>query len=333
MYNKRQTQVLILEDSIKKGRQYMPIVINTNLPAAQSLMQEGIFVMPAERASVQDIRPLKIAILNIMPTKEQTERQLMRLLANSPLQIEVVLLHPATHRSKNTSVEHLDEFYKTFSEIKGEMFDGFIITGAPVEQIPFKEVTYWKELEKIMEWSRHNVYATLYICWAAMAGLNYHYGIEKHLLDEKLSGIFAHTKSETYKPILRGFDDVFYAPHSRYTEVRKDDILKNNSLDILCESEKAGVYIVSAKHGRELFVTGHPEYTQNTLKAEYERDVKKGLDIKMPENYFTDNDPKKPVVVKWRGHGNLLFYNWLNYYVYQETPYDIKNIADEEESG
>ncbi len=310
----------------------MPIVINTKLPAAQILAQEGIFVMPLERAAVQDIRPLRIVILNIMPTKEQTERQLMRLLANSPLQIEIVLLHPATHRSKNTSEEHLEAFYKTFDDIKDEHYDGLIITGAPVELMPFEEVTYWYELQKIMEWSKHNVYATMHICWAAQAGLYYHFGVPKHTLREKLSGIFSHTKAKDYTPVLRGFDDVFWAPHSRYTEVRREEILGKPGLEILCEGEESGVYIVSDKKGRQLFITGHPEYTKNTLRAEYDRDIAKGLDIDMPKNYFTDDDPQKEVTVKWRGHANLLFYNWLNYYVYQETPYDLAAITDEKEA-
>lgn len=311
----------------------MPIVINTKLPAAQVLAQEGIFVMPVERAAIQDIRPLRIAILNIMPTKEKTEQQLMRLLANSPLQIEVVLLYPATHQSKNTSEEHLDLFYKTFEDIKDEYYDGLIITGAPVEQIPFEDVTYWKELSEIMKWSRHNVYATMYICWAALAGLYYHYGIEKYQLDQKLFGIFKYTKAKNYMPILRGFDDTFWAPQSRHSDVRRRDIERHPKLEILCEGEDSGVYIASARDGRSLFVTGHPEYTANTLRAEYERDVAKGLSIAMPENYFTDDDPSKEVVVKWRGHGNLLFYNWLNYYVYQKTPYNLEAIREAEEQN
>ncbi len=311
----------------------MPININMDLPAAKTLAQEGIFVMPQDRAALQDIRPLRIAILNIMPTKERTEAQLMRLLANSPLQVEIVLLHPATHTSKNTSIEHLEEFYKTFEDVKHQHFDGLIITGAPVEQMPFEQVSYWRELEEIMAWSLHNVYATMHICWAAQAGLYYHYGIEKYPLSEKLTGIFRHTKAETYKPILRGFDDVFWAPHSRYTEVRGEDILAHPKLEILCEGEKSGVYIVSAKHGRQLFVTGHPEYTKNTLRMEYERDMAKGLDIAPPEDYFTDGEPENEVVVKWRGHANLLFNNWLNYYVYQETPFDIAAIEKVEDKN
>ncbi len=310
----------------------MPININTKLPAARTLAKEGIFVMPDEKAKIQDIRPLRIAILNIMPTKEQTETQLLRLLANSPLQIEVVFLRPATHQSKNTPAAYLKAFYKTFEEVRHERFDGMIITGAPVEKIPFEQVTYWQELMDIMEWTRSNVYAVMYICWAAQAGLNYHYGIEKHFLDQKLSGVFQHTRLQEHYPILRGFDDVFWAPHSRYTEVRREDIVDNPYLQIMCESEESGVYIVSAKKGRRLFVTGHPEYTTNTLRAEYDRDLKKGMDIEMPRHYFTDDDPTKDVIVKWKAHSNLLFCNWLNYYVYQETPYDLEAILPEEDA-
>lgn len=304
----------------------MPIIIDNRLPAATTLAKEGIFVMPSDKAVVQDIRPQRIAILNIMPTKEQTEAQLIRLMANTPLQIEVVLLRTETHKSKNTSREHLDMFYQTFSDVQNEHFDGLIITGAPVEHMPFEDVNYWDELVAIMEWSKRNVYATMFICWAAQAALNYLYGVEKRFLDKKLSGIFKHYKTQSYKPILRGFDDHFWVPHSRYTEVDREDILANPNLEILCEGEKSGVYIVSAKKGRQLFVTGHPEYTANTLRKEYERDLAKGLDIEMPENYFTDDDPAKEVIVKWRAHANLLFCNWLNYYVYQETPYNIKDI-------
>lgn len=306
----------------------MPINIDTRLPAAATLAKEGIFVMPSDRAVAQDIRPLKLAVLNIMPTKEQTEAQLIRLLANTPLQIEVELLRTATHKSKNTPEEHLNMFYKTFDEISGDRYDGLIITGAPVEHMPFEEVNYWDELTDIMEWSKNNVYATMYICWAAQAGLYYHYGIDKQPLEKKLSGIYKHFKAPEYKPILRGFDDQFWAPHSRYTEVKKDEILKNPQLEILCEGEKSGPYIISAKNGRRLFITGHPEYTANTLRQEYERDIEKGLDIAVPENYFTDDDPKKPVLTKWRAHANLLFCNWLNYYVYQETPYDLGSIRE-----
>ncbi|MEG2957131.1 MAG: homoserine O-succinyltransferase [Christensenellaceae bacterium] len=308
----------------------MPININSNLPAARTLAQEGIFTMPFEIAEKQDIRPLRIAVLNIMPTKEQTETQLMRLLANSPLQVEVVLLHPATHISKNTSIEYLNTFYQTFDDVKDQKFDGLIITGAPVEQIPFEQVTYWEELKKIMEWSRRNVYSTLHICWAAQAGLYYHYGVPKYPLENKLSGVFLHKRTDDNKALLRGFDDVFWAPHSRHTYVKKVDVLQHTELDILCEFGEDGLYIVSGKKGRQIFVTGHPEYDPNTLKAEYIRDLSKGLDMAMPKNYFMDNNPEKPPIVRWRAHANLLFNNWLNYYVYQETPYDLESIRNEE---
>ncbi|MGI6154261.1 MAG: homoserine O-acetyltransferase MetA [Christensenellaceae bacterium] len=308
----------------------MPININEKLPAAKTLAQEGIFIMPTSRAVTQDIRPLRIAILNIMPTKEQTETQLMRLLANTPLQVEVVLLHPATHIPKNTSIEYLNAFYQTFDEVKHQKFDGLIITGAPVEQIPFEDVTYWKELEEIMLWAKTNVYATMFICWAALAGLYFHYGIEKYPLEKKLSGVFLHSRIETTKPILRGFDDYFWAPHSRYTDVKKEDVAKNEKLIILAESDES-LYLVSAKHGRRLFVLGHPEYDAHTLKGEYERDVTKGIKPEVPKNYYPGDDPSKEPIVCWRGHSNLLFYNWLNYYVYQETPYDVSAIPPEQE--
>ncbi len=310
----------------------MPITINPKLPAATTLAKENIFVMGDDRAKTQDIRPLRIAVLNIMPTKEQTETQLIRLLANSPLQVEIVLLHPETHVSKNTSAEYLRTFYKTFSDIKHEKYDGLIITGAPVEQIPFEEVNYWDELKEILEWSKKNVYSTMHICWAAQAGLYYHYGIKKYMLEEKLSGIFEHSTPEIKPNILRGFDDSFFAPHSRHTEVRKQDIINNEKLTLLCEGKESGVYIVSARNGRQLFVTGHPEYTKETLKGEYVRDINKGMEIEPPKNYFTDDDMEKEIVVKWRGHANLLFNNWLNYYVYQETPYDLAAIKNEEEN-
>lgn len=308
----------------------MPININSNLPAAKVLAQEGIFTMPFERARKQDIRPLRIAILNIMPTKEQTETQLMRLLANSPLQSEIVLLHPATHVSKNTSIEHLNTFYQTFDDVKDQKFDGLIITGAPVEKIPFEEVTYWDELTEIMDWSRKNVYSTMHICWAAQAGLYYHHGVQKHSLDQKLSGIYLHKRTDNNNPLMRGFDNVFYAPHSRHSFVKMSDVKECSELNILCEFGENGLYLVSAKRGRQIFVTGHPEYDANTLKMEYVRDLAKGMDVPMPVNYFTDNDPKKPPLVRWRGHANLLFNNWLNYYVYQETPYDLQAIKNEE---
>ncbi|MEA4853949.1 MAG: homoserine O-succinyltransferase [Christensenella sp.] len=309
----------------------MPININSKLPAARTLAQEGIFTMPLERAVQQDIRPLRIVILNIMPTKEQTETQLIRLLANSPIQVEVVLLHPATHVSKNTPIEYLNTFYKTFDDIKDEKYDGLIITGAPVEMIPFEEVTYWEEMERIMKWSLTNVYSTMHICWAAQAGLYYHYGIQKYPFEHKLSGVYLHKRIQNNRPLLRGFDDEFWAVHSRNTYIKKTDIEKKLELEILCEFGDDGVYIVSAKRGRQIFVTGHPEYDANTLKTEYIRDISRGLDVPVPANYFPNNDPTKPPVVRWRAHGSLLFNNWLNYYVYQETPYDVRAIRKEGE--
>ncbi|MCR4434897.1 MAG: homoserine O-succinyltransferase [Clostridiales bacterium] len=304
----------------------MPIKIPDNLPAAEILNNENIFVMPEDRAFHQDIRPLSIVILNLMPTKITTETQLLRLLGNSPLQVDIVLLHPETHVSKNTPEEHLINFYNTFSDIKDRKFDGMVITGAPVEHLPFEEVTYWNELKEIMEWSLHNVYSTLHICWGAQAGLYYHYGIPKYPLSSKMFGVFAHTLNKKNVKLLRGFDDIFYVPHSRHTEVRGEDIRKVPELEILSESEESGIYIVAAKKGRQIFVMGHSEYDPLTLKYEYERDVEKGLDIAVPKNYFPDDNPANPPIVKWRGHANLLFSNWLNYYVYQETPYNLDEI-------
>lgn len=304
----------------------MPIKIPDNLPAKETLTNENIFVMTEQRATHQDIRPLRIAILNLMPTKITTETQLLRLIGNTPLQVEVDLLHPKTHLSKNTPAEHLINFYKTFDEVQHEKFDGLIITGAPVEQMEFEDVTYWCELEKIMEWSKYNVYSTLYICWGAQAGLYYHYGIKKFPLKEKLFGVFQHRVCKTNTMLLRGFDDSFYAPHSRHTEVRREDIEKISALDILSDSESAGIYILKTDGGRQIYVTGHSEYDWDTLKSEYDRDVSKGLDIKVPKNYYPGDDPSKPPIVKWRGHANLLFSNWLNYYVYQETPFDLSQL-------
>ncbi|AEV68798.1 homoserine O-acetyltransferase MetA [Acetivibrio clariflavus] len=304
----------------------MPIKIPEDLPARETLTKENIFVMGEERAIHQDVRPLKIAILNLMPTKIVTETQLLRLIGNTPIQVEIELLHPKTHVSKNTSEEHLTKFYKTFDEVKDMKFDGLIITGAPVEHMEFEEVNYWEELKQIMEWSLSNVYSTFHICWGAQAGLYYHYGIKKYLLEEKLFGVFAH---RIYKPntmLLRGFDDVFYVPHSRHTEIRMEDVLKVNELDILSDSEEAGIYVIKTDGGRQIFVTGHSEYDQYTLKQEYDRDISRGLKIKVPKNYFPDDDPTKPPIVNWRGHANLLFSNWLNYYVYQETPYDLSQL-------
>ena len=304
----------------------MPIEIQSNLPAAKILEQENIFVMTKERASTQDIRPLKILILNIMPTKIQTETQLLRLLGNTTLQLTIEFLQTATHVSRNTSASHLNTFYKTFDEIKEEKFDGMIITGAPVEQMDFNDVDYWEELCEIMEWSRTNVYSTMHICWGAQAGLYYHYGIDKYLLPEKLSGIFKHKVLNPLHPLTRGFDDRFYAPHSRYTSIHREDIDKNPNLITLSVSNMAGVYLVASKSGRQVFVTGHAEYDRDTLANEYFRDVKKGIHPKIPVNYFPDDDVETTPYFTWKSHAHLLFANWLNYYVYQQTPFDLKDL-------
>jgi homoserine O-succinyltransferase len=300
----------------------MPIKIPDHLPAKEILNNENIFVIDENEAFHQDIRPLRIVILNLMPTKEMTETQILRLLANTPLQVEFVLLHPKTHTSKNTSVEHLQNFYKIFDEIKHERFDGMIITGAPVEQLEFNEVTYWGELQQIMDWSKINVISTLHICWAAQAGLNHHFGVPKYALNEKLFGVFPHTVNCSNVKLLRGFDEVFNVPQSRYTEVRREDIERLHGVEILSESEEAGVYIAATKDGKQIFVTGHSEYDPLTLKWEYDRDLDKGLAVELPRNYYPDNDPTQMPVSQWRAHANLLFSNWLNYYVYQKTPFD-----------
>jgi len=304
----------------------MPIKIPDGLPAAEILSKENIFVMSNFRAERQDIRPLKIAILNIMPTKIITETQLIRLLSNTALQVEIVLLQTASHRSKNTSAEHLATFYKCFEQVSHEKFDGLIITGAPVETLPFEQVDYWDELCKIMAWSKTNVYSSLHICWGAQAALRYHYGIEKYPLKEKMFGIFAHEVLNTEHELVRGFDEIFYAPHSRHTEIRREDIEKVPELELLTYSEQAGVHLISSKDKRQFFVTGHSEYDFDTLSSEYFRDRNKGFDITVPVNYFpNDNDAKTPKNT-WRGHAHLLFSNWLNYFVYQETPFDIDLI-------
>ena len=305
----------------------MPIKIPDKLPAAEILRKENIFVMEEERALHQDIRPLRIAILNLMPTKIETETQILRLLSNNPLQIDIVLLHPESHQPKNTPVEYLKTFYNTFSEVKDEKFDGLIITGAPVELLDFSEVDYWEELKEIMEWSKSNVFSTLHICWGAQAGLYYHYGIDKVLLEKKLSGVFKHYVTNKNARLVRGFDDVFYAPHSRYTGVNREDIERNPSLEILAESKEAGVFIVVSKNDRQVFITGHPEYDRLTLQKEYERDINKGLDIEIPYNYFPENNPDNTPVLNWRSHASLLYINWLNYYVYQSTPFDLNQIS------
>lgn len=307
----------------------MPIKIPNELPAVKTLLEENIFVMTETRAMTQDIRPLKILILNLMPTKIVTETQLARLLGNTPLQVEMELMQTTSHTPKNTSKEHMLAFYKTFDEIKDQKFDGMIITGAPVEKMEFEQVKYWDELCTIMEWSKSHVTSTLHICWGAQAGLYYHYGVKKYPLDKKMFGIFPHTVEHKTSMLFRGFDDVFFAPHSRHTEIRREDVEKVPELKILASSEQAGVLAISTKKGRQIFVTGHLEYDQYTLAKEYERDVALGLDIEVPVNYYPDDDPTKPPLVKWRSHANLLFYNWLNYFVYQTTPYDIKNIDKE----
>jgi len=304
----------------------MPINVPDDLPAVDILTGENIFVMTENRALHQDIRPLRIAIMNLMPTKIATETQLLRLLGNSPLQVDITLLHPDMHMSKNTPVEHLDRFYQTFRDIKNMKFDGLVITGAPVENLHFEEVDYWQELKELMEWSKNHVYSTLHICWGAQAGLYYHYGVHKHSLEEKLFGVFEHYKTDCNSMLLRGFDDIFSAPHSRYTEVSGQDIEANPRLQILAESGEAGVYIAVSRNGRQIFVMGHSEYDALTLKQEYERDVKSGLYIKVPKNYFPKDDPGNKPLVTWRSHANLLFTNWLNYYVYQETPYDVNRM-------
>lgn len=304
----------------------MPINIPNNLPAKSVLESENIFVMTHSRAVRQDIRPLEILILNLMPDKITTETQLLRLIGNSPLQTNITLIHPKSHNSKNTSKEHLSSFYKYFEDVKEKKFDGLIITGAPVEQMDFEMVDYWSELCEVMEWSKKNVFSTFYICWAAQAGLYYHYNIKKYPLKEKIFGVFEHTINKKNTKLLRGFDDVFCVPHSRHTEIRKKDILNCEELEILSESSRAGVYLIGSKDGKQFFITGHSEYDANTLKKEYDRDLAKGLTIKLPENYFAKNDSSLEPIIKWRSHANLLFCNWLNYYVYQETPFDLKKI-------
>lgn len=304
----------------------MPIKIPNSLPATKQLRNENIFVMSETKAMHQDIRPLKIAIVNLMPTKITTETQLLRLLSNSPLQVEIDLLTMATHESKNTPDNHLKTFYKNFSDIKNTKYDGMIITGAPVEKLDFCEVDYWEELKEIMEWSKTHVTSTLHICWAAQAGLYYHYNVPKYPLPQKCSGVYKHKVKRRTAKIVRGFDSEFYAPHSRYTEVRAEDIKKVKELEILAESDEAGVYMVFTKGGRQIFVMGHSEYDAITLADEYKRDVEKGINPSIPANYFPNDDPKKAPIVRWRSHANLLFSNWLNYFVYQITPYDIESI-------
>ena len=304
----------------------MPVCIPNNLPAFKTLQKENIFLMTAERARTQDIRPLRIAILNLMPTKIVTETQFLRLVGNTPLQVEITLLRTASHVIKNTSADHLGSFYQTIDKVCESRFDGLIITGAPVETKPFEEVHYWHELTSIMAWTERHVFSTLYICWAAQAGLYYRYGVNKYPLPQKISGVYRHKVLDQYSKLTRGFDDVFPAPHSRHTEIRADDIQHIPELDLLAVSNDAGVYLAATHNGKHVFVTGHPEYDADTLRLEYERDIAKGMDVPMPCNYFPGNDPSQQPVVSWRAHANLLFSNWLNYCVYQEVPFDLNKL-------
>lgn len=301
----------------------MPIKIQSDLPVKEILEKENIFVMDEGRAVHQDIRPIRILILNLMPLKEETELQLLRSLSNTPLQVDVSFMMVATHESKNTATSHLNKFYETFDQVKAHKFDGMIITGAPVEQMEFEEVDYWEELKEIMEWTKTNVTSTIYLCWAAQAGLYYHYGLEKKMMDHKVFGLFSHKVKNRKVPLVRGFDDEFLAPHSRHTEVTAEDIHACEALTVLAESEEAGVFLCMAMDGRQIFVMGHPEYDRVTLDGEYKRDKGKGLDIKLPKNYYPENDPDNKPLLLWRAHANNLYTNWLNYYVYQITPYDL----------
>ncbi len=302
----------------------MPIKIQNDLPARSILEKENIFMMDENRAMSQDIRPLRILILNIMPVKQDTETQLLRVLSNTPLQVDVTLMHMSSHVSKNTAASHLNKFYCTFSDVAHRRFDGMIITGAPVEQIPFEKVDYWAELTQIMEWSKTHATSVIHICWGAQAGLYYHYGIQKHTLEKKLSGIYEHRLVKRFVPLVRGFDDVFYAPHSRYTYVRKEDVEACKGLTILAESEEAGVYLILSNDNHNVFITGHPEYDRKTLDKEYHRDVAAGIDPEIPVNYYPDDDPEKEPLLRWRNHSTTLYTNWLNYYVYQVTPYILE---------
>ena len=301
----------------------MPIKIQSDLPVKEILEKENIFVMDEGRAVHQDIRPIRILILNLMPLKEETELQLLRSLSNTPLQVDVSFMMVATHESKNTATSHLNKFYETFDQVKAHKYDGMIITGAPVEQMEFEEVDYWEELKEIMEWTQTNVPSTIYLCWAAQAGLYYHYGLKKKMMDHKVFGLFRHRVKNRRVPLVRGFDDEFLAPHSRHTEVAAEDIHACDALTILAESEEAGVFLCMAMDGRQIFVMGHPEYDRVTLDGEYKRDKGKGLDIKLPENYYPEDDPDNKPLLLWRAHANNLYTNWLNYYVYQATPYDL----------
>lgn len=304
----------------------MPLIIPNNLPAGDLLQKENIFVMHDVAAIKQDIRSLRILIVNLMPDKAETETQLARVLANSPLQVELTLVRMGTHESKNVLEEYLDTFYKTFDEIKNERFDGMILTGAPVETLKFEEVDYWDELCQILEYSKTNVYSSMYICWGAQVGLYYDFGIDKYPMDEKMFGVFEHKVTRAHSPLMRGFDDVFWAPHSRYTKIRKSDIELHPEIRILAESEEAGPHILATDNGRQIFIIGHQEYDRETLGLEYYRDIRQGGPALVPKNYFKDDQPGKKVIARWRGHASMLFNNWLNYYVYQGTPYDLKQL-------
>lgn len=304
----------------------MPLIIPNDLPAADALQKENIFTMDEARAIKQDIRPLSILVVNLMPTKIATETQLARALSNTSLQVELTLLHMDTHNSKHTSSQHLDTFYKTLDNVEDERFDGMILTGAPVELLSFEEVDYWPELCDILEFSKTNVYSNLHICWGAQAALYYHYGIQKYPVGKKIFGVFEHEVKRSHNPLMRGFDEKFYGPHSRYTEIRKNDILAHPEIRILAESDEAGLHVLATDNGRQIFLMGHQEYDKGTLAGEYRRDVKKGLPIEVPKHYFENDDPEREILFRWRAHTTLLFSNWLNYYVYQETPYDLTKL-------
>ncbi|HUX56395.1 MAG TPA: homoserine O-succinyltransferase [Bacteroidales bacterium] len=303
----------------------MPLNISDNLPAVKILEKENIFVMKETRAAHQDIRPLKILLLNLMPVKTTTETQLLRLLSNTPLQVNITLIYTKMHLSKNTPKEHLDSFYQTFDDISNHKYDGLIITGAPIEHLEFENVDYWEEMVSIMDWADSHVTSTMFICWASQAGLYHHYNVPKYPVNEKIFGVFRHKVYNKTNLLLRGFDDEFLAPHSRYTEVRKNDIEKVKGLEILADSEEAGIYLVASKDLKRIFITGHSEYDPLTLKSEYDRDVTNGMDIRIPKNYYLHDDPEKPPMVRWRSHAHLLFSNWLNYCVYQATPFILEN--------
>lgn len=305
----------------------MPLIIPRELPAFQALEDENVFVMHKARAISQDIRPLRILLVNLMPTKIATETQIARVLANSPLQVQLTLLRMGSHESTHVSGAHLEAFYKTFDEIRSERFDGMIITGAPVEQLEYEQVDYWPELCAVMDYSRTHVYSTMHICWGAQAALYYHYGVPKYPVEKKVFGVFPHRVTRPKNPLVRGFDEVFYAPHSRHTEVRRADVDKVDALRVLAESDEAGLHLLATDSGRQIFILGHMEYDKDTLRAEYERDLVKGLPIEVPKHYFYGDDPANDVIFRWRSHANLLFSNWLNYYVYQSTPYDLEQLV------